>query len=163
MPSRKNGKKRAPKSRFYKPKRRATRNKKIITGDELHEMIVKALRGRMASNFNVYIADDRYYLPPLADAQEIIRLNGVDREKYVAEKHDCDDFSLLLKAAFIQAAYKDGRRRYPYALCEVWGQWNGPHAFNMIMTEYQGAYLIEPQDDVIEELDAVDGVWFVKV
>jgi len=133
--------------------------------DEITEPITNSQAERILRNglkrhqyrARIYMADSRYFCPSLDRAREVARQSKVSRRQYVYEKHDCDDFALLLKGGFILDAYKDGNRRYPHALGIVWG--NLPaHAMNVaIIDRWKGeatkrikdryaVYIIEPQN-----------------
>ena len=95
------------------------------------------LRSRLGIYFKgirYYFADDYYRCPSLAIAREIVKNSEVCRRRYVTEKHDCDDFTHLLKGAFIRDAYKDQNRRYPHAFGIVWGRMPA-HAMNVVIVD----------------------------
>ena len=108
---------------------------------------------------NIYIADEQYFCPSLKTARKIVKKSGVDRRRFISEKHDCDDFAHLLKGAFIREAYKDGSRKYPFSCGIVWGD-RPSHAMNVtIVDDWLGkkrkpsserykVYIIEPQSGV---------------
>lgn len=96
----------------------------------------------------IYLADAEYFCPTQKVAQEIIKASKVDQRSYIMEIHDCDDFAHLLKSAFIEDAYDNGRRSMPYALGIVWGS-KPAHAMNVIVVSGGADFtvrLIEPQN-----------------
>ena len=70
---------------------------------------------------------------------------------------DCDDFSLLLKARFAYAAYRepDKYQNRPYCLGIVWGllPFPFPHSMNWVVTDDYEFHFIEPQRQEIISLD----------
>ena len=121
------------------------------------EKILRTELKRYQYRARIYLADDWYFCPSLDRARKVVRQSKVTRRRYVYEKHDCDDFALLLKGEFIRDAYKDGNRRYPHASGIVWGNLP-PHAMNVaIIDRWKGevservkdryaVYIIEPQN-----------------
>jgi hypothetical protein len=84
-----------------------SKTKGYITGSQLRELIVKQLGPKLDRSFGFYVADSKYFCTPMEDAREIIKASAVDRNKWVSERFDCDDFAHVLKSHFAEAAYKD--------------------------------------------------------
>jgi hypothetical protein len=65
------------------------------------------------------------------------------------QSFDCDDFSLLLKARFAYAAYRDPQKyqNRPYCFGIVWGllPFPFPHSMNWLVTDKMEFYFVEPQ------------------
>ena len=127
-----------------------------ITNSQAEKILRTGLK-RYQYRARIYMADSRYFCPSLESARKVVRQSKVSRRRYVYEKHDCDDFALLLKGEFILDAYKEGNRRYPHASGIVWG--NLPaHAMNVaIIDRWKGevsgrvkdryaVYIVEPQN-----------------
>lgn len=153
-------------SRWYRPKKRPKRKKQFMDGDTLRVIVMDQLRGKLDSSFQFYSADDKYYLPPMDDVREIVGESHLEMQEWREEVFDCDDFSIVLKANFAQAAYKDGKRRPPFALGIAWGmvEGEGAHAFNWVLDEYERLWFIEPQTDEIYKPKKTDhGIWFMLV
>ena len=83
---------------------------------------------------------------PIADL-EIIENSATDRMRWVKERFDCDDFALVLKSHFCEAAYKDGDRRPAHCFGIVWGMLPGPHAINWMLNADRVLRFVEPQSD----------------
>ena len=137
------------------------------------------LRSRLGIYFKgirYYFADDYYRCPSLAIAREIVKNSEVCRRRYVTEKHDCDDFTHLLKGAFIRDVYQDGDRVYPHAMGMVWAK-KPAHAMNVIIVDKQlgksrrrrsdrfGVYIIEPQTGVFyrPEQGMLDEIYMIMM
>ena len=154
-----------------------TREDKLyLSGDSVEDMIHSALKARFDREFRLYQGDGIWYCPPVADAREILDLSALDRDRWLQDEHDCDDFAWRLKAVFCEAAYADGIRRPAHCMGIVWGMLPGPHAINWIITQDRitgsipptptisqpTLYFIEPQTDLIYLPRPDDkGIWFM--
>ena len=135
-------------AKWYQPNKisRPDDEKVILTTQMLRKIVVKQLGEKMSNHFNFYLGDDLYYLTPLDDAREIIKNSKADRLSYSDDKFDCDDFALILKAHFAQAARKNGERRHPHCFGMIWGEeLPTHHAMNWMINEDQKLRLVEPQ------------------
>lgn len=124
---------------------RPQRQTLYLPSGEIRQLVTRQLGSSLHKSFNLYLADGTYYCPPLDDAEEIITNSGVDRKQWVEERFDCDDFALVLKAHFAEAAYKDGRRRAAHCFGIVWGMLPGPHAINWMVNSDETFRFVEPQ------------------
>lgn len=117
-----------------------------ISNAKFKKMIKNKLK-KYLKDAKIYLADSAYHCPTLGNAQDIVNNTQVDQRHWIAEKHDCDDFSHLLKGAFIEDAYTNGLRGLPHAFGVVWG--NKPaHAMNLVITSNGSRFslsIIEPQ------------------
>lgn len=128
---------------------RGSKKKKYIKDSELRELIAKQIGQKLERNFGFYVADSKYYCPPVEDAREIIKSSAVDRKTWVSERFDCDDFAHVLKAHFAEASYKDGKRRAAHCFGVVWGLLPSPHAINWMVNSDMKLRFVEPQTDRI--------------
>ncbi len=122
----------------------------VLTKRELHELIMRQLGPKLNKlDYTVRLSDKNYYLPHREDIKRIIRTNQINRRKWIAEKFDCDDFAMLLKAAVIEDQWRRGKRRYPTAFGLLYGTRlkEGHHAFNIVVTSDKRVQFIEPQND----------------
>lgn len=115
----------------------------------VRQTIARQLADKFAPSFQLYLADDQYYLPSYKDAIEIIKNSAVDRNKWIRNKFDCDDFAVVLKSHFAEAAYADGMRRPAHCFGIVWGKFPSPHAINWMIVDGGGLLFIEPQTDKV--------------
>ncbi len=125
------------------------RVKKYISSSELRNLVSQQLGTKLGRRFEIYVADVKYYCPPIIDAQEIIWASTVDRKTWISDRFDCDDFAHVLKAHFAEAAYKNGSRRAAHCFGIVWGSLPGPHAINWMVNSDMKLRFIEPQNDRI--------------
>lgn len=89
----------------------------------------------------LYIADQKYYLCPREDIEEFLAADPTDRERYIKETFDCDDFSFRLMGQF---------HRKPYSALAIGITWSRVHAYNLVFLSADGqVFLIEPQTDEI--------------
>ena len=98
---------------------------------------------------HIYRADGVYLCPSLAEAREIIRQSHLESQKWVKQVFDCDDFAVVLKANFSQAAFYNGAREGGYAFGIVWFDVkNGvpdAHAMNWMVNSDGKVRFVEPQ------------------
>lgn len=87
-----------------------------------------------------FISDKRYYLPSVEDVQTFLALDDTDKEKYVTQFFDCDDFSFRLMG---QIHVK------PWASLAFGIAWSRVHAFNVFIGKDEQFYVVEPQNDKI--------------
>ena len=138
--------------------------KKYISSEDLRVLVSEQLRGKLARNFELYIADGKYYCMSVTDAKTIIQASAVDRHTWVRERFDCDDFAHVLKAHFAEAAYADGRRRAAHCFGVVWGMLPRAHAINWMVNDDLKMRFIEPQNDDIFFLKKEHkNIWFMLV
>jgi len=142
-----------------------TRSSKVyISADDLQVLVAKSLKGKLDKKFTLYTADSQFYCPPLADARQIIDASTLDRKTWAGERFDCDDFALVLKSHFAEAAYADGKRRAAHCFGIVWGMLPDCHAINWMVTNDLELLFIEPQSDKIFSPRASDkDIWFMLV
>lgn len=88
----------------------------------------------------VYLADRYYYLPSLQDIFDFLDGDETDKEHYVSEFHDCDDFSFRLMGQF---------HVKPWSAVPIAIVWSGTHAYNLVVVTTEGVFLIEPQTDAV--------------
>lgn len=126
-----------------------------ISRDELKHLVSEELNGKLEENFRLYMADFEYYCPPFEDAKEIIESSKIKGMTTIVgkERFDCDDFSLLLKARFAYAAYRDKRKRnFAHCFGIVWGMlpFPFPHSLNWMVTADDNGnktlHFVEPQN-----------------
>ncbi len=146
----------------------------IIKADRVRGILKEQLKGKFQSLFlvswlanlfkpTIFLADRQYWAPPIEDYRDVMIGTGLKERAFVAGKGDCDDFALLLKAAFVNAGWKDGKRRSPYCFGEIWGRFPSPHALNWFIDDTERLYLVEPQDNRMflpRETDT--GIYLIK-
>lgn len=150
-------------ARWYSPGSGPASSEKVfIKSADLRTLIAQQLGNKLASNLSLHLADNEYYCPPLANAKEIISNSEVDRNTWVEEKFDCDDFAHVLKAHFAEAAYQNGERRKPHCFGIVWGLLPDNHAINWMVNDDLKLRFVEPQDDRVFRPRSTDkGIYFM--
>jgi hypothetical protein len=135
--------------RYRKPHQYYTRL--LLTKGEIKAMLKSELGDKLNKSCRFLFADGTYYCSPRADIDKLMNASSIDKNKWIREKHDCDDFSLSLKYEAIKDAYLSGARRYPHSLGILWGTElkEGSHAINFTITDNKEVLFIEPQDDKI--------------
>ena len=137
--------------------------KTFIKATELRTLVSQQVGPFCGTVFSLYVSDEKYYCPPVADVQEILSASKVAECEYIAESHDCDDYSHLSMSAMIRQCYRDGARRPAFAFGQVF---SFSHAFNFFIDEHLTIHLVEPQTNEIftlAELPAGDGIVFMLV
>lgn len=86
----------------------------------------------------LYLADRDYYISPKGEIQEFLALDETDKEIYVSEVHDCDDFSFRLMGQY---------HTKPYSALAIGIAWSQVHAYNIIIDKDGLVWIIEPQTD----------------
>jgi hypothetical protein len=140
----------------------------LISQADLKKKLEKELKGRFIPAFEPNLADKEYYCPRYDpddtrpeyhdDIRRILSKSKLNQKRYVAEKLDCDDYAHLLKAEFIEDAYRHLKRRFPHACGILWGEAlegrdsDGnivpiDHAINIVLTSNDELLFIEPQSD----------------
>lgn len=135
-----------------------------IAATELETLVNDVLGNQLARGLRLHTADSRYCLPSYAGAETIIRqsrmaeLAAPQGNALRGQHFDCDDFSLLLKARFAYAAYREpgNYQNCSYCFGIVWGllPFPFPHSMNWMVTDDHHFYFIEPQREEILPLDA---------
>jgi len=129
------------------------RAKTFIQATELRTIVSQQVGPLCGTVFSLYVSDNQYYCPPVADVQKILSASKVAESEYIGDpfqSHDCDDFSHLAMAAFIRDAYRERERRPAYAFGMVFSL---GHAFNWFMGEDKVIRLVEPQTGEISDLE----------
>lgn len=150
-------------TRWYKTNTKSNHQKIYLNSDDVRELLLFKLKGKISNNLSLHLADEGYYLPPLEDVEEIVKNSELDMKKWVEERFDCDDFAICLKARFAEAAYKDGKRRMAHCMGVIWGYFDGePHAMNWVITEDKVFRLIEPQtSEIMAPTNKDKDIWFI--
>lgn len=147
-----------------KPAKKTAVTKIYISAVEVRQIITHQLGAKLAKNFGLYMGDDDYFCTPLKDAEEIIANSAVDRHKWVAERFDCDDFALVLKAHFAEASYANGKRRKAHCFGIVWGNLPTPHAINWMINDDKVLRFVEPQKEIVfAPRQADENIFFMLV
>ena len=139
----------------------------ILNRGEIEDIIKKTFGNRFTDDFSLQMSDEQYYCPSIQDVKVILEKSTVDKREYIEEKMDCDDYARILKVDFIKQAYKEKKRRHPYAVGVIKGgklQGNIPHAINFVITDKMELLLIEPQTDTIKEPTNQDReIYFIDI
>lgn len=91
---------------------------------------------------HIYISDYQYWLCSQSDIKTFLNQDATNKEKYVAEEHDCDDFSYRLM----------GQLSIPAWSGVAFGiVWTDKHALNCFIDEAGKLWFIEPQSDALRE------------
>ena len=143
-----------------------------ISAKELEELLKSKLGDKLVDGLRLHAADTDYFLPSLDTVRTILsqsrmkELASPSDDKLDAQSFDCDDFSLLLKARFAYAAYREPQKyqNRPYCIGIVWGllPFPFPHSMNWVVTEDEELYFIEPQREEILSLDQCQNFRYIN-
>ena len=137
------------KRRWHKSVPGVATDKVYLSADSLRQLLTNQLAGKFDKSIMIYLADSEFYCAPLADIEEIVANSRLDKNTWIAERFDCDDFAHVLKAHFCESAYANGERRTAHAFGVVWGNLPDAHAINWVVTDDLKLRFIEPQSDQI--------------
>lgn len=98
---------------------------------------------------HIYISDNTYWLCTKADLESFLAMDATNKDQYVAEEHDCDDFSYRLMGQLSTQEWSN------IAAGIVW---TNLHALNCFIDSDGKFWFIEPQSDTLQEhLEAWQG------
>lgn len=120
-----------------------------ISSQEVYAIIKQQLGAKLGKKYKFHSPDRKYYCPSIGYTQKVIKWSAIDRNKWVKERFDCDDFALVLKADFARAAYNSKKIQAPFCFGIVWGDLPHPHAINWMINNDKKLRFIEPQSDEI--------------
>ena len=125
---------------IFKPSVRKERS-----GDEIYQIIRKAC----PTADHIYISDSTYWLCSQADITQFLALDLTNKEPYVKQEFDCDDFSYRLM----------GQLSTPEWAGIAFGIiWTNLHAMNCFIDDTGKFWFVEPQTDALKDtLDAWQG------
>lgn len=125
-------------AKFFVP--HPKKDRKAIGSDDL----AKLLRKEFGKDASVYLVDWDYHLIDYEEMERFLAEDKTDLAKYVAEYHDCDDFSFRLMGQVSIPGWSD------IAFGIVFVQTpTGGHALNCFISNEEEVLLIEPQSDEI--------------
>jgi|TARA_Y100000310_G_scaffold330267_1_gene401617 hypothetical protein len=94
-------------------------------------------------NGQIYISDSTdYFLCAYDDIAYFLAKDETNRQEYVEERFDCDDFAAMLYGQFSTPDWSD--------MC-VGLIWTERHALNIMISVDKRVLFIEPQSDTIQE------------
>lgn len=92
---------------------------------------------------HIYLSDSTYYLCSEDDIKSFLDMDSTNKETYIAEEFDCDDFSYRLI----------GQLSVPEWSGIAFGiVWTDLHALNCFIDTNGKFWFIEPQTDAIQEI-----------
>lgn len=130
--------------------------KNMKKGGNKTSSIKKLVRNATGCSYShIYIPDKHMDLVNENDAKEFLKQDLVDRENYVPERFDCDDFARNLYNNARNYGLKIKNKNWYWA--DVWTK---GHALNLYVTEDFKVVIVEPQTD--EETTIRGKTRFVK-
>jgi len=116
--------------------------KGIITNGVLYQLLIPLTTGGMG----LYLSDTVYSTTSVSQAEKFSEATQIHYRQYVAEGHDCDEFSFAL-----EGYWNDNLAQFAFGIV-----WSNTHAFN-IMVDYENKiWIVEPQTNKFVSLDKID-------
>ncbi len=104
--------------------------------------IFNILNAVKPSATHIYLSDNLYWLCSEADIKTFLAMDATNKDQFVVDAHDCDDFSYRLM----------GQLSVPDWSGIAFGiAWTNLHALNCFISEAGKFYFIEPQNDHLQE------------
>ena len=113
----------------------------ILTPPELtgHKDMLKRDVSKAIGGAKMTWLDNKYVAVSEKEFQKIIDWDWTDNKKYVAEKYDCDNFAFSFKARV--------DRKFHINTVGLVIDYDGGHAYNIIMFSNGTSKIFEPQSD----------------
>ncbi|MBF0232292.1 MAG: hypothetical protein HQK65_04540 [Desulfamplus sp.] len=94
--------------------------------------------------------DNEYLIINHDDIESLLTKCPTDKMKYIPERRDCDDYSIMMKGWLAECGY--GNMAFPIVICNCYQNGNlvFVHAINLIISHKDGSFIceyIEPQTD----------------
>ncbi len=105
----------------------------------------------------VWVSDGKAILVDMKSVVDFLRLNPVNRRKYITEAHDCDDFAIELMGDI-----SDWDSSLAFGM--VWGTNvdGNAHAWNFFIDNTMKLWFVEPQIDRIFE-PSTEVIWLMII
>ncbi len=106
---------------------------------------------------NVWLSDGTFQLVDTQNLRDFLASDSINKRQYIAEKHDCDDYSYEL-----MGHVSDWNPDNTFGI--VWGNnVNGDgHAWNFFIDENKNIKYVEPQTDTIFD-PSTEKIWIMIV
>lgn len=91
---------------------------------------------------HIYLSDSQYWLCSEADVESFLKIDATNKDKYVPEEHDCDDFSYRLMG---QLSTQD------WSGIAFGIVWTNLHALSCFVSDKGEFFFIEPQTDELQK------------
>ena len=94
---------------------------------------------------NIQLSDVYYSLTSVDEAKKYSVETKVFAERWVVEKHDCDEFSFAL-----MGYWNKGLEQFCFGIA-----WSAGHAFNIMIDSNKQIWIVEPQTNVFTKIEDV--------
>lgn len=113
-------------------------SRKLVDGGYIFGILNNVLPGAT----HIYISDSQYWLCSKADIDNILSLDASNKDKFVTDEHDCDDFSYRLMGQLSTQEWSG------IAFGIVWTE---KHALNCFIDDSGKFWFVEPQTDALKD------------
>ena len=127
---------------WFKKKERVGLGPPVST-KEISSTDLRSILEWMAPNAALFLSDRIYRLCHTEDVKRFLAQDATDREKYQAERFDCDDFSYRLMGQFSVPDWSD---------LTIGIVWTNVHALNCVVDEDRQFWFVEPQTDELRKV-----------
>lgn len=105
----------------------------------------------------IWLSDGTFQLVDTQNLKDFLASDSINKRPYIAEKHDCDDYSYEL-----MGHVSDWNPDNTFGI--VWGlnSDGGGHAWNFFISEKKKIMFVEPQSDAIFE-PTTEQIWIMIV
>lgn len=131
--------------------------RKVRAEIQKYEMVFDSSKVRTAfqkvlnNNISILLLDSKYWAASQEAWDLILQYNGVDTQKYVSDRYDCDDFAFSFKGAV--------SRKFAVNGVGLVIDFSGHHAYNCVLVHKDNdlsVEFIEPQNDQFVRKDAAN-------
>jgi hypothetical protein len=84
---------------------------------------------------NIFLSDNEYSTTSMTNAKAFTKKSMIETDKWIAEKHDCDNFSYALNGYWADSLYS-----FCFGIA-----WSKSHAFNIMIDNNEVIWICEPQ------------------
>lgn len=86
---------------------------------------------------NLYLSDSSFVLTTMKEAKQFTEFSKIQSQNYVAEDHDCDNYSFALNGY-----WSTSLESYAFGIA-----WTSQHAFNIMIDDKEQIWICEPQEN----------------
>jgi len=127
-----------------------------VSGSEINDIV-----RHYFPSINITHLDGYYYLLPLAQWKELIRVDWTDTKKWILDARDCDNFSNAF-ASNMSIFYECNSAGLVYGkFYKGMNNFVGYHYWNIIITAEKEIWFFEPSSDKLTEAKYQGGVLLI--
>lgn len=113
---------------LYKSLKKTPKELGTISNSRVNELLLPLCS-------NLFLSDGSYSTTSKAEATAFTKSSMIDTDNYIAEKHDCDNYSYALTGYWSDSLYS-----FCFGIA-----WSNTHAFNIMIDYNENIWIVEPQ------------------